>query len=184
MLQTNGLYIRPLSAKDVDFLYNYWQENRAFLEPFNPIRPESYYTLEGQLEKIKTEITDWENDRSYGFGIFLYDHQLIGRITLSNIVRASWQNSTIGYSMAENMQGKGYMTLAIKLALQFAFEEIGLHRVQAGVMPRNKGSIRVLEKNGFLYEGLSKYHVKINGVWEDHKIFAITTETWNHIKNK
>lgn len=59
------------------------------------------------------------------------------------------------------MQGKGCMTKAVELILQFAFETASLHRVQAGVMPRNKGSIRVLKKNGFLYKALFKYHVKL-----------------------
>lgn len=182
MQTTNNIYIRPLTLSDLDSLYNYWQENREFLEPFQPLLPESFYTKEEQSKKITREIQDWENDQSYGFGIFDKNHQLIGRASLSNIVRASWQNCTLGYSMAENMQGKGCMTKAVELILQFAFETASLHRVQAGVMPRNKGSIRVLKKNGFLYEGLSKYHVKINGVWEDHEIFSITKETWNQLK--
>ena len=74
------------------------------------------------------------------------------------------------------------MTEAVKLALQFAFEKVNLHRVQAGIMPHNIGSIKVVKKAGLLYEGLSKYHVNINGVWEDHEIFAITKEIWSKIK--
>lgn len=64
------------------------------------------------------------------------------------------------------------------LALRFAFAEAGLHRVQAAVMPRNGASIRVLEKTGFRREGLSLRYLQINGVWEDHLIFAITREEW------
>lgn len=184
MLKANHVYIRPLTVDDLDALFHYWQVNRAYLEPFQPILPESFYTKEEQLIRIKKESQDWDNDQAYGFGIFDKDNQLIGRTALSNIARGSWQNSTLGYSMAENMQGKGYMTEAVKLTIKFAFENANLHRVQAGVMPHNKGSIRVLEKNGFLYEGLSKYHVKINGKWEDHEMFSITKETWDQLENK
>ena len=49
-----------------------------------------------------------------------------------------------------------------------AFEELGLHRIEANVMPKNKASLRVLEKNHFVNEGISKYYLNINGVWEDH----------------
>ena len=54
------------------------------------------------------------------------------------------------------------------MVVRYAFAEAGLHRVEANVMPRNKPSLRVLEKNGFVNEGLSKYYLNINGVWEDH----------------
>jgi ribosomal-protein-alanine N-acetyltransferase len=184
MLEANNLYIRPLTVDDLDQLFSYWLENREYLEPFQPLLPESFYTKEEQLASIKMEMYNWDNDRSYSFGIFDKHHQLIGKSSLTHIVRAAWQNCVLGYSIAEKMQGKGYMTEAVRLTTQFAFETAKLHRVQAGVMPRNKGSIRVLEKNGFLYEGLSKYHVKINGTWEDHKMFSITKETWDQLTHK
>ncbi|MXQ53134.1 GNAT family N-acetyltransferase [Shimazuella alba] len=179
-MQNTPVYIRALTLDDTNSLCHYRQQNRDFLALFEPIRPDSYFTYEGQQKVIEDEIMNWKKDISYGFGIFLTNNdELIGRVNLSNITRRSWQNCTIGYSIAENMQGNGYMTKAVKLAVQFAFEEASLHRVQAGVMPGNKGSIRVLEKVGFLYEGLSKYHLKIHGIWEDHEIFAITKETWD-----
>jgi [ribosomal protein S5]-alanine N-acetyltransferase len=61
----------------------------------------------------------------------------------------------------------------VRLVVGYAFEVLKLHRIEAGVMPHNIGSIRVLEKTGFHKEGLSKKNVKINGKWEDHLHFAI-----------
>jgi ribosomal-protein-alanine N-acetyltransferase len=69
--------------------------------------------------------------------------------------------------------GKGYTTQAVKLIVKHAFEELKLHRIEAGVMPHNIGSIRVLEKAGFHKEGLARKNVKINGKWEDHEVLAI-----------
>ena len=60
------------------------------------------------------------------------------------------------------------MTMAVDMVTAYAFSVLGLHRLEANVMPRNKASLRVLEKNGFLNEGLSKYYLNINEVWEDH----------------
>ncbi|MNN91526.1 putative ribosomal N-acetyltransferase YdaF [compost metagenome] len=82
----------------------------------------------------------------------------------------------MGYYIDQIHNGKGYATAAVSLCLKKAFNEIGLHRVEAGVMPRNLPSIRVLEKVGFRHEGLAKTYLKINGTWEDHRIFAITSE--------
>ena len=60
------------------------------------------------------------------------------------------------------------MTQVIAMVTQYAFTERKLHRTEANVMPRNKASLRVLEKNEFQEEGLAKHYLKINGIWEDH----------------
>ena len=60
------------------------------------------------------------------------------------------------------------MSAAVEMITKFSFEELGLHRLEANVMPKNKASLRVLEKNQFVNEGISKYYLNINGVWEDH----------------
>ncbi len=58
--------------------------------------------------------------------------------------------------------------MSVAMLIKYAFEELGLHRIEANVMPKNKASLRVLEKNHFVNEGISKYYLNINGVWEDH----------------
>ncbi|MGW9530803.1 GNAT family N-acetyltransferase [Paenibacillus terrae] len=85
---------------------------------------------------------------------------------------------TLDYFLDEQYNGQGFTTEAVRLALKFAFGPGGLRRVQAGVMPRNKGSIQVLEKVGFRYDGFAEYYLKINGVWEHHNLYSITQEYW------
>jgi ribosomal-protein-alanine N-acetyltransferase len=172
-----NIYIRPLKQEDAEALWKLRLRNQSFLQPFEPIRPASHFTLQACLEQIESAQRDWEQDKAYAFGIFLAgSNEQIGRVALSNVVRGAWQNATIGYFMDQQHNGKGFMTEAVKQAVAFAFEEAGLHRVQAAVMPRNVGSIRVLEKAGFRYEGLSLRYLQINGEWEDHCIYAITRE--------
>ena len=60
------------------------------------------------------------------------------------------------------------MSMAVEMLVRYAFEELKLHRIEANVMPRNAASLRILEKNDFVNEGLSKYYLRINGIWEDH----------------
>ncbi|TVY06735.1 GNAT family N-acetyltransferase [Paenibacillus cremeus] len=178
-LQTERIYIRSLTQSDADAMQALRERNRAFLEPFEPIQSDESFTLGAVRQTIEQYITDQANDLSYSFGIFLRDTDaLIGRIRLSNVFRGPWQNANLGYFLAEEANGKGYTTEAVGLVLRFAFEEAHLHRVQAGIMPRNLGSIRVAEKNGMRPEGLAKRYLKINGVWEDHVIYAMTTEEW------
>ena len=171
--------IRPYAPDDVEDLLSVRLDNRAFLEPLEPARPESFYTREGQRAFIETAARDWEGDRNYYFGVFGVDAaSLVGHVSLANVARGAWQNATIGYYVDRLSNNRGIATEAVKLATSFAFDHADLHRVQAGVMPRNKASARVLEKAGYRYEGRSERYLKINGVWEDHDMFAITKEEW------
>jgi ribosomal-protein-alanine N-acetyltransferase len=165
--------LRHLGADDAPALLAFMNENRAFLEQWEPAREEEFLTLDAQAAEIEAAAADAAADRRHAFGIFL-ESELVGRIALSQIFRGIFQNAYLGYSIAERWNGQGLATEAVGVAMEFAFGELGLHRVQAAVMPRNIGSIRVLEKNGFREEGYAVGYLCINGVWEDHRIFART----------
>jgi len=174
------VYIRYLEAADADAHWKLRADNRAFLTAWEPRFPDSEFTREASLAFCQRMVAEREQDRVHSFGIFLIESdELIGRIALSNIARGFFQNCTVGYFLAESHNGKGYATEALRLVLHAAFAELGLHRVNANVMPHNIGSIRVVEKVGLRFEGLAKRYLQINGVWEDHNQYAITTEEWN-----
>ena len=101
---------------------------------------------------------------------------IVGRMSLGGILRGVFQNAYLGYWIDAEHQGHGLMTEAVQAGVDFAFREGGLHRVQAAVMPRNVASVRVLEKVGFRREGYAERYLCIAGVWEDHLIFARTSD--------
>jgi ribosomal-protein-alanine N-acetyltransferase len=176
-LRGKGVNLRPLVVEDAAAVLDVWLRNKEFLAPFEPDRPPEFGTLGGQSAAILRDIDDAREDRSYVFGIFLNStDELIGRISLSKIVRHSFQNGVCGYFCDRPHNGRGHTTEAVRLIVRFAFEELGLHRIEAGVMPHNIASIRVLEKAGFRREGLMIRYLKIDGAWRDHISFAITTE--------
>jgi [ribosomal protein S5]-alanine N-acetyltransferase len=178
-LDSDRIYIRRLELDDLNTLLDLRIRNREFFQPLEPITPDSHYTLEGHRDILEKVQNNWESSAGYGFGIFLNSsNQLIGRVNLSNVVRGAWESCTMGYFLDEKCNGHGFTTEAVRLAIQFAFGPAELHRVQAAVMPRNVGSIRVLEKVGFLYDGFSEYYLKINGLWEHHNLYSITREHW------
>ena len=178
-LDSERVYIRKLEMDDLQALLDLRLRNRHFFKPFEPLTSDSHYTLEGQQEILEKVRNSWEDGSGYGFGIFLTNNNLIGRVNLSNVVRGAWESCTMGYFLDENCNGQGFTTEAVRLAIGFAFGPAELHRIQAAVMPRNVGSIRVLEKVGFQYDGFSEFYLKINGVWEDHNLYSITRERWN-----
>jgi len=168
--------IRDLRPEDADELLELRLRNRSFFEPFEPTLPPDHFTRRAQLDAIVHGNRAWDDDREYTFGITLPTGELAGRIRLSVVVRGPWQNANLGYYVDRDANGRGICTEAVGLVTRLAFERLELHRVQAAVMPRNAASIRVLEKNGFRREGIAPRYLRINGVWEDHAIFARTVE--------
>jgi ribosomal-protein-alanine N-acetyltransferase len=125
-------------------------------------------------------VADREAGTAYAFAIVdRADDRIVGMVQLSHVSRGAWENATLGYWVAESDGGRGVATEAVAQTLAFAFDSLGLHRLQAGVMPRNLRSIRVLQKNGFRREGLAERYLRIAGSWEDHALFAITAEGWS-----
>lgn len=172
-----NIYVRLLDVSDAEAKLSLHVRNKAFFQLYSPSRDEQFYTLEGQVKMIENNVALSEMDERYSFGIFLKDtDELIGIVTLSEVLRGALQSCYIGYMLDEQQNGKGYMTESVKLAVDFAFRELELHRIEAGVMPHNLGSIKVLEKAGFHKEGIAVKNVKINGKWEDHQILAIVAE--------
>ncbi|WP_019914436.1 GNAT family N-acetyltransferase [Paenibacillus sp. HW567] len=173
---TQGIYISLLQLEDTDELLNLRLRNKEQHQPFEPLREEDYFTLESQQQLISQRLEDSRQDKGYMFGIFLLDGQLIGQITISNVVRGVGQYADIGYFIDSALQGKGYTSAAVGLILKFAFRSLALHRVQASILLHNTGSRRVLEKNGFQAEGVARRFIKINGEFQDHRTYAILAE--------
>lgn len=108
------------------------------------------------------------------------DNKIVGAINLSQIFRKAFQNCYLGYQLGVNYTGKGFMTEAVSLILQHAFENLKLHRVEANVQPHNLASIKVLQRCGFTKEGYSRKYLKIDDIWCDHERWAIIFEDWEN----
>jgi len=168
------IFIRQLELSDAEDLLKLEVENRDFFQLYAPLKDEKFYTIDGQVERIEKNVLLTKQDSVYSFGIFLTDSkQLIGNVTLSEVARGNYQSCWIGYYLDRKHNGKGYMTKAVKLVVDYGFNELKLHRIEAGVMPHNIRSIKVLEKAGFHKEGIAIENVKINGRWENHQTLAI-----------
>ncbi|MFS0783101.1 GNAT family N-acetyltransferase [Bacillus sp. 1P06AnD] len=173
MKQEKRVFIRLLASEDAEALLQLEMENKEFFQLYSPLKKDSFYTLDGQKERIERGIAGAEKGTLYSFGVFLKeDGNLIGSIALSEVVRGDLQSGWIGYSLDKKQNGCGYTTEAVLLAVDYGFNELKLHRIEAGVMPHNIPSIRVLEKAGFHKEGIAKENVRINGKWEDHQTLA------------
>ncbi|MHA7305894.1 GNAT family N-acetyltransferase [Arthrobacter sp. TMN-49] len=161
--------IRAVDDGDADALAAALTRHRDYLKPWEPVRPESFYTLDGQRKVI----ADAKEAMAAGRGLFwvLYDGaQVVGRISLADIVRGAFQNGHLGYWIAQDYQGRGLATAATRFACTAA-AELGLHRVQAGTLLHNVASRTVLARCGFTTIGAAENYLKINGSWQDHVLF-------------
>jgi len=172
--------IRPLTASDLDALLELRIRNREFMEPYEPTRTDAFYTRGGQQRELDLDESAWRVGAGFAFAVLdrTDGDRLIGRVALGNVVRGPWCNATLGYWIDEHANGRGHCTRAVLLTLRFAFEHAALHRVQPAIMPRNARSKRVAEKAGFRLEGRALRYLAINGVWEDHDVYAMTLEEW------
>jgi ribosomal-protein-alanine N-acetyltransferase len=106
------------------------------------------------------------------------DGALVGVFNFSEIVRGAFESAYLGYYAFAPHAGRGYGTEALALALDRAFGELALHRVEVNVQPGNRGSLALVERLGFEREGYSRRYVRVAGRWRDHVRFAMLSEDW------
>ena len=169
--------LRLPEPEDVDAFLELVVRNRDHFRPYEPRRPPAYFTRAGQRDQIAAAQRQARLGERYEFGIWENGTgNLVGRISLGGISRGALQNAYLGYGIDIAHGGRGIATRAVELAVGVAFDELGLHRVQAAVVPENTASARVLEKAGFREEGLARRYLFLDGQWKDHRMFARTND--------
>lgn len=168
------MHLRPLDPSDAQAMLDLRLRNREHFLTGEPLRPDSWFTLDAQRRALEAA----QQERAAGtrelFGV-IEDDEVAGYVSLSQIFRGAFQSCYLGYAIDREHSGQGLGTAAVGAAVEHAWE-IGLHRVQANVIPTNTGSRRVLEKNGFRHEGTALRYLHIGGRWADHDMFAKTVE--------
>jgi len=173
-LHDGAVTLRPIRVRDARNLERELMENRAWLrtwEATNPYAPMSFDTR-GSIRSLLS------NARS-GHGLpFLveYEGQLAGQLNVSSISWGSLSSATIGYWVGKEFAGRSITPIAVALATDYCFTQLGLHRMEICIRPENAASLRVVEKLGFRYEGLRRRFIHINGDWRDHFCFALVAE--------
>lgn len=175
---TPRLCIKTLTPTAASSVLDFYVENRDFLEPFEPLREPNFYTRHHQRLLLKYDQKGLAESSMIRFWIFEKKDMTrpIGTISLTNIMRGVFQSCFLGYKISEKNCRKGYMTEALFEVLQYAFGELGLHRLEANIMPSNTASLALVRKFGFHEEGMAIRYLKINGNWEDHLHMVLLNE--------
>lgn len=171
-LDTDRLVMKIIDTRFTGRILEFFDKNREFLEQWEPVRAVDFYTPSYQRNMLKADMKEMMGGRTFRMWLFEVDdvkfQRVIGSVALNNIVMGALRSCHLGYRMDEKMAGKGYMTEAVDMLTNLAFSEMGIHRIEANIMPSNAASLRVVEKLNFKYEGISPNYLRINGRWEDH----------------
>jgi [ribosomal protein S5]-alanine N-acetyltransferase len=177
-LQDGRIGLRPPKLRDATTWSTLRLRNEAWLSPWEPTSSESW--------AVRHSVASWPSAHSSlkrlaRAGVLLpfmitYDDQLVGQITVNNVVRGALRSAQIGYWIDEGHSSRGITTTAVALATDHCFGPVGLHRVEVDIRPENTRSRRVVEKLGFREEGLLVRYLDIDGAWRDHLTYALTVE--------
>ncbi len=173
--ETERLMLMSLNKDSAHLVLSFYEENKDAFESWEPVRGQNFYTLSYHNRRATAEYNQMAEGKLIRFWIFLKDNpeEIIGSICFQNLLKEPYQSCSLGYKISQKHQHQGYAMESISRCLTIIFKEYHLHRVEAYIMRNNKPSLHLIKKLSFQYEGISHSCARINGVWTDHKRYAL-----------
>jgi [ribosomal protein S5]-alanine N-acetyltransferase len=180
LFETERLCMRLPAPEDAAAVADFYVRNRDHLQPWSPTLHPGLFSATFWVGEAERRLGDYHAGLEIRGFLFLRadPRRVVGNLSLTQIMRGALHACTLGYSLDVDAQGHGYMLEAVRGAVAYAFGTLGLHRVMADYMPRNRRSAAVLRQAGFVMEGYAREFLRINGRWEDHVLTAITNPDW------
>jgi len=172
-LYTQRLVLRPFSLADVPTIVTLAGDWDI---AFNTLSVPHPYTEEHAVQWIRQQAVQWEQKQAINFAIAHSDNTVVGSIGLGLV--PSFNLAELGYWVGKPYWGKGYATEAARALVNFGFEKLSLHRIQATHFGNNPASGRVMQKVGLLYEGCRRQHTLKWGEYRDIKLYGMVREDW------
>jgi ribosomal-protein-alanine N-acetyltransferase len=179
-LCTERVIVRLAERKDRDSVIAFYRDNREHLTPFHPNWPENFLTREFWDRQISLNKEEYFIDSAVRMFVFEKDdpRRVIGNVSLGGILRSAAQFCYLGYGLAQDKQGQGLMSEAVKVTVEFGFNDLNLHRIMANYIPTNERSGNLLRRLGFTVEGYARDYLHLNGRWHDHILTSLTNPNW------
>ena len=177
VIETERLLLRKYSFSDIDAVFEMYNDSVAM----KYTGPDKHSTIEDSEKFLRNVLSEHEKEKSIFWAIVQKENnKLVGDISLSGIDYKHCY-ATFGFFLSRNFWDQGLMSETVPHVLRFAFENLHLNRIEAQVSVFNFPTIRILEKNGFLKEGVQKENFLVEGKLTDSFLFAILrSETTNH----
>lgn len=180
VLVTERLVVRLAGDEDVAAIVEFLLSNRDFLRPFEPARADTFFEPDFWTVQLRQNVVDHESGRALRMFLFpiAAPGVVIGSLNFTRIERGASHSCALGYSLARDAQGRGYMFEALTAGVDHIFHSRGLHRIEAAYMPHNRRSGALLRRLGFTVEGYARDYLQIDGRWEDHILASLTHPHW------
>ncbi len=173
-LTSGDIQLRLLRMRDWRRIESIQLEHRDWFRQWEATNPEGPNNFDYRAS-VKNSLRQLSDESALPF-VIEYQGELVGQLTVSNILHGSASTAFIGYWISPEVAGKGIMPIAVALATDYLFQSVHLHRVEIDIRPENIASLRVVEKLGLRFEGTKKAFIHINNAWRDHSVFAITSD--------
>ena len=147
------------------------------LDRWSPPAAPAFFTEAFWRERLAVAVEEYQAGRAARFVLQAHgpvSGPILGTCNYTNIVRGPFQACHLGYQIARDQEGRGLMAEALRATNAWAFEHLRLHRIMANYRPENERSARLLERLGFVREGLARDYLFIDGAWRDHVLTALT----------
>lgn len=155
-------------------------ESRGFLKPWEPEWATDALSRSTFERRLRAQTREWRSDLAYNLLIFDRESEaLVGGLGLSNVRRGVAQSAMLGYWIGQPYARRGFVAGAVDILLDFSFDVLKLHRIEAACLPDNAASRSLLEKLGFSQEGYAREYLRIDGAWRDHVLYGILADDQN-----
>jgi ribosomal-protein-alanine N-acetyltransferase len=172
-IETERLTLRPPVHSDFRAWAALRRDSEAFLKPWEPTWAPDHLSRKAFTNRVYWAQRSIANGTAMPlFLVRREDNGLLGAITLDHIRRGPAQSGITGYWIGEPFARQGYMREAIQAVVHHAFTVMDLSRIEAGCLPENTASRRLLELCGYKYEGVAQSYLQINGRWRNHVLYA------------
>ncbi|MBE5940650.1 MAG: GNAT family N-acetyltransferase [Lachnospiraceae bacterium] len=175
VIETERLILKALDGNKAVMLLNFLIDGSEEFERYETQKDINYYTVKYQKQVLSTEYNLMKENKYVRYYVFLKGEPdiIIGTVSFGFFRQFPFASSNIGYKFLKRYQGNGYASEAIKAAIAEVFRELNHHQIYAYIMPENEASIKLIERLGFSYEGLSKKCLCVRGKWEDHYVYKL-----------
>ncbi len=172
---TEHLILKNLDPSWAPSVLNFYLINRSHFEPWEPLRPNNFYTSNHQRFVLAAEQQLFLNNQAVRYYLFEKSntHKIIGSVNFYNIHKNPDNSCKIGYKLASSKLHKGYATEAISFLIPRIFHDYNLYRIEADIMKNNLPSIHLIEKLNFHLEGITRGGFEICGKREDHLKYSL-----------
>ena len=172
-IEAERLTLRPPMHSDFRAWSTLRAESRDFLVPWEPTWASDHLTRKAFTNRVYWAQRSIANGTAMPLFMFRRsDDALVGAITLDHIKRGPAQSGITGYWIGAPYARQGFMREAIKAVVHHAFSVLDLSRIEAGCLPENTASRRLLEQCGYKYEGVAQSYLQINARWRNHVLYA------------